>query len=302
MQRFRDVMDSVSEERIRGHIGILEGVRHPTADPAGLERAASYLRDTLAALGYEPSEQSFEDGGRPFANLIATATGSRYPQKRVLVVAHFDTVAASPGADDNASGVALLLELAQLLRPLRLERTVQFVAVNLEENACEKESGSGTRGSGALARFVREHGWEIEGVLVLESVAYAGPSVSQSAPAGLPLQVPETGDFIAVIGNEASQALVRGFAETVERYGIELPCLCLVVPGNGELFPDTRRSDHAPFWDHGYRAAVVTDTTQFRNPHYHRESDTLETLNLPFAAKVCRASAGVVMELAGLMP
>jgi hypothetical protein len=110
--------------------------------------------------------------------------------------------------------------------------------------------------------------------------------------------VPAKGDFIALVGNEQSRELVNGFAKSIERQLLLLPYVKLVVPGNGELLPDSRRSDHAAFWDEGYRAIMVTDTTNFRNPHYHRSSDTPETLNLEFAAKVCSATAGLLAELA----
>ena len=110
--------------------------------------------------------------------------------------------------------------------------------------------------------------------------------------------LPEVGDFIAVVGNDDSLELVEGFAGAVERYKLPLPYLKMVVPEIGELFPDSRRSDHASFWDSGYKAIMLTDTANFRSPHYHRPSDTLETLNLQFAAEVCRATAGLVVEAA----
>lgn len=293
-----EALKLVSLDRIRNHIKSIEGVRHPLTAPAALEEAAGYIRETLESLGYSMSEHTFPDNGRNFSNVIATRRGTRYPDQRVIVLAHYDTVADSPGADDNASGIAVLLELATVLTPLHLERSIQFIAVNLEENAGEHGTGTGTRGSRALASFAREHAWDIEGVVVLESVAFAGESVIQKAPAGFPVEIPGTGDFIGIVGNESSKELVQGFGQAIDRYQIPLPCFSLVVPGNGEMFPDTRRSDHAAFWDHGYKAIMVTDTTNFRSPHYHQPSDTLETLNLSFAAEVCRATGALVIELA----
>lgn len=290
--------EAVSVSRIRGHIRALEGPRHPVAAPEALERAADYISGQLGSLGCRLSEQRFAEGRREYRNIIATRPGLVHLGPRVLVVAHYDTVADTPGADDNASGIALLLELASLLGHFRFEKTIHFIAVSLEENREEDESGSGTRGSQALAEHVRRDGWEIDGVVVLESVAYAGDDVLQGAPPGIPFPVPEKGNFIAVVGNEESRKLVEGFAGAVERHGVDLPLVSLVVPGNGEALPDTRRSDHAPFWDRGYRAIMVTDTTNFRNPHYHRPGDTLETLNLEFAARVCHAAAGLVADLA----
>jgi hypothetical protein len=294
----RQALAGVCVDRIRRHIRALEGVRHPVAAPEELERAADYIGNSLRSLGLEMTEHRFTEDGREFRNVIATRRGTRYPEQRVVVLAHYDTVADSPGADDNASGVAVLLELATILSPFHFERSVQFIGVNLEENAREGEHWSGTRGSRALAEHARENGWAIEGVVVLESVAYAGNAVVQTAPAGIPVKVPEVGNFIAVVGNEDSIELVKCFARAVERYRLPLPYLSLAVPGTGEALPDTRRSDHAPFWDNGYKAIMVTDTTNFRSPHYHQPSDTLDTLNLAFAADVCRATGGLVAEVA----
>jgi hypothetical protein len=193
-----------------------------------------------------------------------------------------------------------MLELATVMNTMSFERTVQFIGVSLEERAREDDPrDQGTRGSRTLAAYAREEGWLLEGVVVLESVAFAGDSVEQRAPDGVPVEVPETGNFIAVIGNEASLGLVQDFVLALDRHRIRLPNATLVVPGNGETLPDSRRSDHAPFWDNGYRAIMLTDTTNFRNPHYHRPSDTLETLNLDFAAQVCRATGGLLIDIAG---
>ena len=298
MDILTQALEGVSIDRIRNHIKSLEGIRHPQAAPEALERAADYIRSFLQSLGYEMTEHRFKEDNREFRNVIASRRGIRYPEQRVIVLAHYDTVSATPGADDNASGVAVLLELAEVLKPFQFERSVQFVGVNLEENARTNDSTSGTRGSRALAMYARENDWAIEGVVVLESVAYAGDSVVQSAPAGIPIKVPEVGNFIAVVGNEDSTRLIQGFAQAIERYRLPLPYQSIAVPGAGEALPDTRRSDHAPFWDNGYKAIMITDTTNFRNPHYHKSGDTLETLNLAFAADVCRATGGLVLEIA----
>lgn len=153
-----------------------------------------------------------------------------------------------------------------------------------------------------MARHAREQGWDLDAVVVLESVGFAGSGIVQQVPPGLPIEQPGAGDFIAVVGNEHSREVVRRFLEVTERQGIPLSCLPVVVPGNGEMVRDTRRSDHAPFWDRGYRAIMLTDTTNFRNPHYHLAGDTVETLNLPFAAEVCRATGALLLELAAPLP
>jgi Zn-dependent M28 family amino/carboxypeptidase len=264
-----------------------------------LEKAADYISDTLKSYGLELSEQHFPENGHVFRNVIATLGGRQCPEQRVLVMAHYDTVPGSPGADDNASGVAVMLELARILQPLGFERTIHFIGVSLEENACEEDPESGTRGSGALAAYAKKADWQIDAVIVLESVAFAGNLVVQRTPPNVPVPVPKTGNFIAVVGNELSTELVTAFTETIDRLQLPLPYAAMTVPGNGGLLPDSRRSDHAPFWDAGYRAIMVTDTTNFRSPHYHRPSDTLDTLNLEFAENVCCAAAGFIIERAG---
>ena len=292
--------EAVSIDRIRRHIRALEGVRHPVAAPEALENAADYITESFRSLGYEIDEHHFQDNGRPFRNIIATRRGQLHPHERIVVLAHYDTVAGSPGADDNASGVAVLLETASVLAEFSFERTIHFIGVNLEENDRDEDPNSGTRGSRALAAYARENGWNIEGVVVLESVAYAGDSVVQNVPAGVAIPVPKTGNFVAVVGNERSRDLTEAFVRAVERFRADLLHVVLEVPGNGEVLPDSRRSDHAPFWDEGFKAIMLTDTTNFRSPHYHGPSDTLETLNLEFAEKVCCATIGVILEMARL--
>ena len=138
----------------------------------------------------------------------------------------------------------------------------------------------------------------MKGAIVYDTIAYAGEDKPQQLPPGLPIQAPASGNFIAVIGNQASAALVQGYAQAIQQYQIPLPLLPLVVPSKGEALPDTRRSDHAPFWDAGYTAILLTDTANFRNPHYHQPTDTLDTLNLDFAAQVARATGGLIAALA----
>ena len=294
----RGALDQVSVDRIREHIRLLAGVRHPVVSPDALERAADYISASFQFLGYKVEPHSFCEGNREFRNIIATRSDKNHSENRVLVIAHYDTISSSPGADDNASGVAVLLELARIMRPLQFERTVQFIAVNLEEN--EKVGDPGFLGSRALAARAKEEGWKIEGVVVLESVAYAGEAVVQKSPEKMPAEFPKVGNFMAVVGNDLSAELVEAFGQVIQRYQIPLPIQFLIVPGTGELFPDTRRSDHSPFWDRGFKAVMVTDTCNFRNPNYHQPTDTLETLNVEFAAEVCRAVGGVVADLGAI--
>ncbi len=291
-------LQNISIDRLRSHIQALEGVRHPLADPAALEQAADYIHGWLYALGYAMSEHRFDEDGCEFRNIIATHRGERHAEERVIVMAHYDTESNTPGADDNASGVAALLELATVLRSLSFDRSIQFIAVTLEETKANDETRRFLRGSRALVRHAQEHAWNIIGAINLEMIAYAGDTVVQRLPEGLDVQGAEIGNFIAVIANQDSAELVEHFIAAVQQYHLTLPYMPLIVPGNGEGLPDIRRSDHVPFWDHGYKALMLNDTAEFRNPHYHQPSDTLATLNLPFAAEVCHATGGMVAMLA----
>src|SRR4051794_19835818 len=127
MEAIDQVLKEISAQRIESHIRSLEGTRHPQAAPAALEEAAEYIEEFLQSLGYKMADHCFDEGCR-YRNVVATRPGVRPPEERVIILPHYDPVAATPGADDNASGIAVLLELATLLQSHRFERTVQFIA------------------------------------------------------------------------------------------------------------------------------------------------------------------------------
>ena len=138
------------------------------------------------------------------------------------------------------------------------------------------------------------------GAIVLECVGYARSEPgSQRTPPHLPIAIPSVGDFLGVIGNEASRDLVAAIMSCGRVTVPSLKMIPLTVPGRGELLPDTRRSDHAAFWDQGLPAVMLTDTADFRNPHYHRPSDTIETLNLDFFSQMVPLLVATVARLAG---
>ena len=294
------ILVEISVRELEAHIRNLEGVRHPESAPQAHEAAAQYVWERLQASGCKMEAVFFKEGDRTYRNICGVQAGRLEPDQYLVVMAHFDTVSNSPGADDNASGVAALLELARVFQYHPLSQSILFCGVDLEEQAVEGEQGTPIlRGSRALAAYFKENGWQIGGVVNFESVAYAGDEIPQSTPENLPIQLPEAGNFIGVIGNEKSIDLVRGYCGVIDEHQIPLPYLPMVVPGNGELLPDTRRSDHASFWDAGYPAVMLTDTANFRNPHYHQPSDRLETLNLNFLREVCRAAGALVLKMAG---
>jgi Zn-dependent M28 family amino/carboxypeptidase len=203
------------------------------------------------------------------------------------VAAHYDTVPGSPGADDNASALAVLLEVAQRVRQTSLNRPVHFIAFCLEEEDL--------LGSRAYVAHLTETRKPVLGAIILECVGYAREEEeSQKIPPGVPIAVPTVGNFLAVIGNQSSSSLTITVEQAMRPH---LPVVPLIVPGNGELLPDTRRSDHTPFWEDGFPAVMLTDTANFRNPHYHQPTDTIDTLTLDFMSAVADGVTAAVLRL-----
>ena len=201
----------------------------------------------------------------------------------------------SPGADDNASGLVVLLEAASRLSQTPLARPVWLVAFCLEEQD--------RLGSRAFAARLKEESHELAGAIILECVGFARTEAgTQQAPPGIPITVPTQGNFLAMVGNEASKALMLQLEQDARQQEPRLKTLSLLVPGRGEAMPHTRRSDHASFWDAGYPAVMLTDTANFRNPHYHRETDTMDTLNLKFLSSVAATVTATILQIAGARP
>ena len=281
---------------IERHLRTLVGERHPDSAPRALNAAARYLATQLSRCGWETSRQSFSAWGKTYRNIIAVRNPPRREAKNasppILVGAHYDTVVGSPGADDNASALVVLLETAWHLRQTVFLRPVWLVAFCLEEQ--------GLLGSQAFASRLKATGRELAGAIILECVGYASRKPgSQQLPPGVPIRVPAIGDFLGIIGNEASQSLVAAVERGARRARSGCPTLSLSVPACGEALPDVRRSDHAAFWDEGFPAVMLTDTANYRNPHYHQMTDTIETLDLNFIKGVIDIVVASVKELAG---
>jgi Zn-dependent M28 family amino/carboxypeptidase len=292
------LLEKVSETRIKSHIQQLEGVRHWQSNPEGLTRAENYILASFEKMGYQTILQPIVENEIEYHNVLVKKISNRFSERWIFIIAHFDTEIDSPGADDNASGVAVMLEIANILRNVFLDRSIMFAAVNLEENCYFGDQKDSLRGSRILVDFIKQQDWQVEAVLNLETIGIAGDEILQKAPEGIPIQFPEKGDFIFIIGSQASTKLVDTFQKVIRDNHITLPCFPIVVPGKGEVLPDSRRSDHAHFWDADIPAVMITDSANFRSPLYHTPGDKLESLNIPFTSNVCRAALGVVVELA----
>lgn len=293
-------------ERLRADVVRLAVPRHPRTAPDALRAAEDHAAGELGAAGLRVERQPFAWRGHEFHNVLGTLDGTDPSRPRVVVGAHFDSVARSPGADDDASGVAALLESARLLGRGRPAATIQWVGFNLEEMQGPlrgRRAGSTVHGIGpfrigsrAYARRLRASDARLAGALVLEMVGFTGPRQVVPAAVRLVKRVPATGDFLAAVGDARSKTLLETFVRAAE--GI-VPVVPLAVPLRGWLVPDVRRSDNARFWDEGYPALLLTDTAELRNPHYHRPGDTPETLDWGFLRQATEAVARTVRELAG---
>jgi hypothetical protein len=281
---------TITPESIEAHIAAVQGSRSGVGDEMNgsrLNEVAAYVHDTLAGYGLAVTEDPVTYSGQTFPNIVGTMQGTTCPEKTFIVSAHYDGVSGSPAADDDASGVAAVLEIARALSAQPLQASVDFVAFSFEEQ--------GMIGSGQMATAARSSSRQLVGMINFDMIAYTcGVPGCQQYPEGIPPPQP-AGDFIAAIANTASRSLLESFAAASASAAPELIVLPLEVAGNGETVPDVRRADHAPFWDHGYQALFVTDTANLRNPYYHQTGDTLETLNLGFAADVASASAATVV-------
>jgi Zn-dependent M28 family amino/carboxypeptidase len=246
-----------------------------------LQKAADYISLRLASFGYAVARQSFQFRGNTYDNLIAELRGSTSPEKILVIGAHYDTVRTTPGADDNASGVAGLLGLAQTLAESRPEKTVRFVAFALEEPPVYRTRNMG---SYHYARSLKEDRDDVEGMICLEMIGYfRGGKGSQHYPFPFMNRIyPRTGNYISMVGNMRSRGFTRKIAEEF-RKASDLPVVTLNAP---PIVIGIDFSDHWSFGKFGYRALMVTDTSFYRNPHYHAPSDTPETLDYERMAEV----------------
>ncbi len=243
--------------------------------PGNLKAAEDYVFENFSRMGYTLRRQTFICERQEVSNVIA---GDQSPDGYYILGAHFDTVAGTPGADDNASGVAVLLEAARLARGLKLPRAWTFIGFTTEEPPAFFTPYMGSR---VYAKRARKQQDKILGMLCLEMVGYYRQEPgSQSLPFTLKLMgFPTTGNFIGLVSDGRSKPLMQRLDKAIKQ-GCRLPTVALSVPLGGYLLQEVRLSDHANFWDEGYPAIMLTDTAFFRNPHYHGPGDVLENLDL----------------------
>lgn len=270
----------IEPQKLKNHLAQICRPRDAFDNPDALAWVQAYLEEAFLSYGYKIQKQAFVFQDQRFENIIASPDFSAGPPE-LIIGAHFDSVPRTPGADDNGSGVAAMLEAARVLASKKLKRRLYFVGFNLEEYSMI--------GSSQYVGFLQKQFPDLKkiflGMISLEMVGFASQKKgSQEMPALLKPFYPDTGNFLALVGEGASEGLLKKAKAAFSAN--QLPVEALNVPLKGKLFPEVRLSDHSSFWDAGLPALLVTDTSFFRNPHYHQESDTIDSLDLDFLAKV----------------
>ena len=282
-------------DRLRVHVSVLAGEigERNTFHPEELRRAADYIDARFRSLGLAVRREEYRADGESVVNIEAELRGATRPDEIVLIGAHYDTVPGSPGANDNASGVAAVLELARLLREAKPGRTVRFVAFANEEPPFFQSDAMGSR---VYARRARERGERIVAMLSMETIGcYSDAPGSQHYPPPFNLLYPDTGNFIGLVGDLGSRSLVRRSIRTL-RATTPFPSEGLAAPG---WIKGIGWSDHWSFRQEGYPAIMVTDTAPFRYPLYHEAEDMPERLDYDRMARVVAGIGRVVAKLAG---
>ncbi|MGM3306646.1 M28 family peptidase [Anabaena sp. WFMT] len=269
------------KQRLENHLQEIARERDPYMATAGHFFVQEYIRQQFAQWG-SVEIHTFQVGTKSCKNLILNLPASAKKQKLdlppILIGAHYDGVPGTVAADDNATGVAVLLEFARNFAAEPIKYPLRLVAFDMEEY--------GLLGSADYAALLREQGQSLRLMMSLEMLGYRDSTPgSQSYPSPLGLIYPNRGDFIGLIGNWRTLADLMNLSRSIRQTGV--PSQWLPAPNRGLMVPQTRLSDHAPFWDQGYPAMMVTDTAFMRNPNYHKPSDIIASLDLDFLTGVC---------------
>jgi hypothetical protein len=281
---------------LKRHIATIAAREHNVAHYGELEKVARYIEAALASLGYTVGRQEFSADGKPVRNIDVTvepARGNSDPEV-IVVGAHYDSAPGSPGANDNASGAAAVIELARLLRDLN-DSAGKRIRLALFVNEEPPYFRTEAMGSLNYARALAQRNERVVAMYSLETIGfYSSEPGSQVYPAPFGLLFPDRGDFVAFVGLLGSRALVR---ETMRSFRAHtaFPTIGGVAPG---FVPGIGWSDHWAFAEHGFQAVMITDTAPFRYPHYHRPSDTPDKVDAESLARVVKGIERVIRDLA----
>lgn len=280
----------ITEQNLKAHVEILTKTigERSVSRLWNIEKAAEYIEAFYQGINIDSKRESYLYRKKTVSNIVADIVFSNRDSKVFLVGAHYDSLKGSVGADDNASAVAVQLEVARVLARLKttetLDLTVRFVSFALEEPPVYLTRFMGSR---VYARKAKKEKERIDGMICLEMVGY---TCQEPGCQGYPfplmfLDYPKTGNYIGIVGNYRSRKFTNSLFQSFEK-NEALPVVKLTVPWSGYLIPTVRLSDHASFWDQGYKAVMITDTAFYRNPHYHRASDTMGKLDFSFMTQL----------------
>jgi len=259
---------------------------------SALKKTLDYIAEQMALLDNNFSFQPYRHEKKSFNNLIVEKPGQKLADEIIVIGAHYDSVFDSPGADDNATGIACLIELTRLLQNYPNQRTFRFVAFTLEEAPF---FGTNLMGSDVYASSCRAKNEHIVGMIALEMLGfYTEKKHSQKYPvATMKDSHFDRGNFIAIVGNEKSQQLADDMDRHIKKH-LLIKTRKIVSP---PYIPGVSLSDHASFWKYDYPAIMITDTAFYRNPHYHEVSDTIDTLNFKYFTRFVFSLAFALQEL-----
>lgn len=277
------LLSSVDQARASALVQELAFPRGSSASDAARQQATEIVTQQFVDAGYEPHTQSvvLASTGKDMPNVYATLPGTQCSNRVLVVGAHYDSEdPQGPAADDNATGVAGLFELARALHDHPLPITVRFVAFSYEEN--------GLVGSFAMAKQDKADGTDIVGAVSLEMLGYTTTAIDPLT------NIP--GTYLAMVTDPASAPLARAFGAAAYTYTPEFPAFAAVI--DPDVLPDIYRSDHAAYALNGYEGLMATDTANFRNPNYHQPTDTLDTIDFSFLAHSTRTALAGVATLA----
>ena len=285
-------------QRLRGHVRAIASEEHNTSRPEKLEQAARYIEAALTAEGYRVRRQEYRAGGQTVRNLevsISNVANGARPDRIFILGAHYDSAPGAPGANDNGSGTAAVLELARMLKTMQPSpgTEVKFVFFVNEEPPWFMGADMGSM---RHAQQLRREGHKVEGALILETIGYySNQPGSQRLPPELEGRYPTTGNFIAFVGTLQSSALVRD-ALAAFRAASDFPAQGLAAPNH---IMGVTLSDHSSYNRHGYPALMITDTAFLRYPYYHTAEDTPDKLDYDSMARVVTGLAKTMTALAG---
>ena len=267
--------NTVTTNAIKQHVYKLAkdiGERN-TSHPQALHQAEGYIKKTWQTMGYTVQSQTYEVNGVHSANLEVTIPGSQKAEEIILVGAHYDSARGTPGANDNASGVAAILELSRLFIASSPQRTIRFVAFVNEESPY---FFTANMGSMRYAKMAHSRGDDIRLMLALETIGYYRDETgTQEYPPLFRYFYPSSGNFIAFVSNLKSRHQLKQLTKAFRQYS-DFPSERIAT---FSWIPGVAESDHVSFWWRHYRAVMVTDTAFYRYPYYHSKEDTPEKLD-----------------------